>query len=205
MARFRCATFVLFCGLLWLPCLLADDDNAGQEYFDYDITLIEQPVGLGVQLDDNLVITAFAPSSVLQESGETQIGDKLLRIGDEELTSTGIIRQLLRESEYPIKVTLRANVTAERTCVAPPKGGRLEVDVIGDSAGPQHFDYLAADFTAGEHLAFEDPKHIVLADPAHACYDDIRNAEDVAGKIVLVVRGRCSFMKKIECVTSRKL
>ena len=41
---------------------------------------------------------------------------------------------------------------------------------------------------------------VVIADPLHACYDNIKNAENVASKVVLVTRGRCSFMKKIEFV-----
>jgi len=173
------------------------DEDSTPEYFEYDLTLMEQPRGLGVQLDDSLVITAFAPSSIVQESGETQIGDKILSIGGEELTGTARIRELLKESEYPLVIRFRATVTAERTCVAPPKGGRIEISFTSGGRSPEYFDYLAADFTTGDIL-FDDSAELVMADPPQACYDKINNAEEVAGKTVVVNRGRCSFMKKIE-------
>jgi hypothetical protein len=152
---------------------------------------------LGVQLDENLVIFAFAPSSILKDHGEPQVGDKLVSIGSQELHSTNQIRSLLREGEYPLTVTLQATITEDRTCVAPPKGGNLMVDIAGDSHDPVYFDYLAADFTNASHL-FNEPTAIIMADPLHACYDNIINDEDVHGKIVLVKRGRCSFIQKIE-------
>ena len=44
---------------------------------------------------------------------------------------------------------------------------------------------------------FDSPVDVVVAEPAQACYDNIQNAEEVAGKVVLVNRGRCSFLQKI--------
>lgn len=179
----------------------AEDVRGEPEYFDYEVTISEQPRGLGVQLDDTLVITAFAPGSVLQETGEPQVGDKLLSIAGEDIQSTSRIRELLKESEYPLVLEMRATVTEDRTCVAPPKGGRLLADIEGDELDPESFDYLAADFTTGDQL-FSEPVEVVLADPPQACYDNIKNSEEVFGKVVMVTRGRCSFVQKITYLNS---
>ena len=165
--------------MLLLPGILAKRSSNGGEsdapnagFFDYTVTIDEKPMrGLGVQLGDDFTITAFAPSSTLSDSGEVQIGDRLVSIVGQQtdsgitaaggaLTPNSNIRALLRDLEYPLEVTLRATVTADRTCVAPPKGGRLMVDIVGDSAPPVYFDYLAADFTTGDQL---------LSEPTEVC------------------------------------
>ena len=43
---------------------------------------------------------------------------------------------------------------------------------------------------------------MIAADPPEACFNKIENDEEVQGKVVLVNRGRCSFLKKIEYLQS---
>lgn len=151
---------------------------------------------LGIQLDNDLRVTMFAPDSPVKEVGRIDIGDTVVSVNGKSVSSLSDFGSMLRQSKGTHELLFQSQVS---TCLASGASSVVNAGIIKLRVGRETVvegDFQRAHY--GESVPMkndnDEPLRVVLADPLNAC--EPLSADSVQGAAVLILRGDCTFLTK---------